>query len=349
MPHRRSPSTLSPATAEQAHCRSAYRLLSVLRFLVQKRHANTLQLQHCLQASLPDTDPLHSETITKYLNTLRQAGISIPKVSQGRETRYVLEHSPFSLKLTTKLALLCQKLIALCQNQTNLTMAHRTYRVLERITWAMPAQWRTPLRQQLQQAYKADLSLANLPPDTDELIKRSVGLIKQYQPWCDAGQVLRITTWQPLAYGQPTANGQLTLLIEPYDLWCDQWHPYLLAMAQATHEPVTLDILAITAVEALPQRVGHTPRQRLQVVFTLQGKLAANYRPYPGELVERHVDEANQPCLTVTCHVINPLPLQERLMKYGAYCKVLQPQSLKQAIINRAQQQHSLLLAEPST
>ena len=87
---------------------SAYRVLYILLLMIRQRGVGLPDINRALHANPLIKRSFNSETLTKYINTLRFLGCNIPRSSSKTRYCYTLASHPFPMPLTppqNKLAL----------------------------------------------------------------------------------------------------------------------------------------------------------------------------------------------------------------------------------------------------
>jgi predicted DNA-binding transcriptional regulator YafY len=303
---------LQPIEAQNINI-SAYRVLAILLVLVQYRSLNMIELNRFLYENPMIRRIYNTETLTKYINTLREVGCDIPRCSSRTDYCYELRKHPFALKLEPDEIQIADKLLSLLSNASD-EILYRDYRdFLEWLSWAIetdPA------------ASPSTEKITLLFPELE--VKRK--LITEYRQYCHDAFTLQ------LRY-QTDDQSQKDLLVEPHELLERGNRLLLLGFDPQSQEQVMLDVEKIEQIRQLPSKNKRTAHQTT-VVFALFDRLAKSYRLYPDEKIIYQ----NSKELHIKTKVKNLDELTNRLLKYGVSCEVISPLSLRsnmQARISR--------------
>ncbi len=311
---------------------TAFRVLTVLRYLL---HFGPLTSQ-ALNALLLQTPGIQrgfgSETLTKYMNTLRYLGSDIPRATNANQFRYEVTHLPLSVHLTHNEGDLLAKVITTTLANPACCAAWIT--TWQQVLWSVHC----PDSQSLADINyllgslnhpalkpKSDGAHQPVPPLTQPspIQEKTTPLLTQWQQYCDDNQALTLTYC-------PTTGHEETLCLDPEKLITRQWGTLLVGTNRQTGKTRLLHLGNITHVQQLPlRRQGrHQPKR---VRFKLFGKLATSYRLYPGEAMVPSTaypfTTEQQPSIEVLSTISEIPVVLHRLLKYGPYCQVLSPES----------------------
>lgn len=283
---------------------SAYRVLFILLMLVRYKSLNMMELNRHLSENPVISRVYNSETLTKYINTLREVGCQIPRSSSRNDYSYELLQNPFPLALDEPEVSVLQKLLSLLAMQPDEALYADYREVLQQVAWSaeqsfLPAD---PLNWQV------------LP----EQAKRREQL-RVYRAYCQAAFTLE------LQYQDSDLVEHL--LLEPHEVLEQKNRLLLLGLERKTQRQKTLDVERILSLRQLPSK---NRRQAVQssVTFALYGRLAKSYRLYPDEKVVYQSETE----LHIKVKVAETSGLMARLLKYGAGCQVLAPESFREAM-----------------
>ena len=291
---------------------SAYRVLFILLMLVRYRCLNMMELNRLLYENPLIGRVYNCETLTKYINTLREVGCEIPRSSSRNDYSYELNKTPFPLALEPAEMAVAEKLLKQLEKQPNEEL-YKDYRdFLDQLSWAVKAPQ--------QPAVEASEPVGVFP--ALELRREQ---IRTYRRYCLDAFMLEIQYQQ--------AGGLKTIYLEPHEVIERENRLLLLGYDQQTQQQVTLDSGRIGKLKQLPSK-NRRLVARTVVLFALYGRLAASYRLYPGEkVVYRSAQE-----LHVKTLVSETSGLMGRLLKYGDACQVLSPESLRETLRNHIDQ-----------
>lgn len=285
---------------------SAYRVLFILLMLVRYRSLNTMDLNRLLYENPLIGRVYNCETLTKYINTLREVGCHIPRSSSRNDYSYELSKTPFPLPLASEEVEVADKLLRLLAIQPDECL-YQDYRdFLDQLSWAveMPSL----------EASNAEDCKAAFP----ELQKRREQL-NTYRRYCQEAFMLEI---------QYSNNGIETMVyLEPHEAMERENRLWLIGYDQQTQQQISLDVAQIGKLKQMPSK-NRRLVARTSVVFALYGRLAASYRLYPGEKITYRSEQE----LHVKTKVSETQSLMSRLMKYGDACQVLSPDSFRDAM-----------------
>jgi predicted DNA-binding transcriptional regulator YafY len=287
---------------------SAYRVLAILLVLVQYRSLNMIELNRFLYENPLIRRIYNTETLTKYINTLREVGCDIPRASSRTDYCYELRKHPFALKLEPEEVEVADKLLALLSKSPD-ELLYQDYRdFLEWLEWSVEARHTaTPARDKVSPLF----------PELQAKRK----LLATYRQYCREAFTLQVHTRDMT----PSE-----LLLEPHEVLERGSRLLLLGLDAQSQEPVMLDIEKIERVRQLPSKNKRVMPQTI-VVFALFDRLAKSYRLYPDEkIIYQNARE-----LHIKAKVNNLDDLVKRLLKYGASCEVISPHSLRATMQGR--------------
>lgn len=291
---------------------SVYRLLYLFKQLVKYRaltyaEANTLFLEH-----EPIARGFSSETMTKYINTLRRFGCLIPKANGRQQFQYKLSKAPFCFDLNES------DFNALMTVYQTLSMHPDEQLQLEYLDLLEQMMWTARLPQSI-----AERPLSVLIEEVDNLVADEQAQVRKFQQWCREKQALVVH------YGTSFSNLKV-YYIDLYDVLKNESGYFLVGYDRDSLQQIRLDIHKICQVRQLPCKVQNRLKW-VNVQFKLTGRLAKTYRLYPDELKQGQTDDS----LIIRARTIDADSLLMRLMKYGPYCEVLSPQYIRRQAIQR--------------
>lgn len=304
---------------------SAYRVLFILLVLVRYRSLNLLELNRLLYENAMIGRGYNSDTLTKYINTLRELGCRIPRSTNRNDYSYELLKSPFPLTLEPAEVLVAKKLLAVLERQSDESLCQDYRAFLNALCWATGCREMCP-----DEAWSLDEEL--IEPGWAARRER----LAEYKGYCQDAFTLDVS-WR-------RADGTLaTCLFEPYEVVERGAQLCLLGQDRGSQEQFLLDIQSIVFVSQLPVKNRRPPVQ-IMVTFSLYGRLAKSYRLYPGEKIVYRSDKE----LQVKARVTETSTLMQRLLKYGKSCQVLGPESLREGMRNQIAARLETLLAHSS-
>lgn len=296
---------------------SAYRVLFILLLLNQHRSLTLLELNLLLLDNEIIQRTYNSETITKYVNTLRAAGCSIPSANRNTGFQYILTKSPLPYALEGESLDCLANLKAFAQQVPTLevTVKEQLLALTNKLLWGLQTEQRRQLQEKLAKVQQAQNSQASI---------KVPELIEELRQYCQDKHQLSVDY---LATAYPTDKRfHQYLTIEPLQVQWQENQAVLDCIDTVKQVKLQLNVERILSVQQLPTQSSGRVRL-LHVVFQLTGRLAKSYRPYPNEEILRSEDEAT---LMVRCQCDNPQQLLVRLLRYGAHCSIVSPHGLRQ-------------------
>lgn len=314
---------MSPAK----HTITAHRVLVVLQWLFQHGTLSPNQLNDALIQQFERG--VGSETLTKYINTLRQAGCDIPRAGSANGWAYQLARSPFPVETSTdEVTAVLEALTAtLLHPQCQPAWLEAWLRVL----WALDLPNDSSLA-----SLRDDLKLACLSPPAGwgpAALAEVNSQIQQWQAYCDAGLALS------MVYQPPQLKESFHLTLDPVELRGQESDLglQLVGVCRQTGQQRVVFTQWASQVRQLPVKRQHRC-QVVRVVFELRGKLASTYRAYPGETIVARsglndASSKGSPSYLRMAHATTQLEaLLQRLMKYGGLCEVLSPDHVRHQV-----------------
>ena len=296
---------------------SAYRVLFILLMLVRYRCLNAMELNRLLSENPVIGRPYNSETLTKYINTLREVGCVIPRSSSRNDYSYELCKTPFPLALSRNELSVADKLLKLLSQQSDECL-YRDFRdFLEQLSWVADT---------VDMSQEAEEPELQIFPDLQKRREQ----MNSYRRYCQEAFLLKI---------QYQHEGLKDVVyLEPHEVWEHENRLFLHGYDPQSQKQISLDIDQIEQLRQMPSK-NRRMLTRTPVVFALYGRLASSYRLYPNEkVVYRSAEE-----LHVKTIVTDTQGLLSRVMKYGDSCQVLSPESFRQTIRGHIQQLLSTL------
>lgn len=284
---------------------SAYRVLFILLMLVRYRSLNMMELNRHLSENPLIGRAYNSETLTKYINTLREVDCDIPRSTSRNDYSYELRRTPFPLQLEAGELQVAQKLFALLASQPDEGLFKGYQDFVEQLSWSSESAWL------VDQELMAKVPLPEL--------SHRWAQFRTYRAYCQAAFTLEIT--------YDSEGKQTHLLLEPHEVVEREQRILLVGMDCHSQQQKSLDVESIRAVRQLPSK-NRRPSSYTNVTFALYGRLAKSYRLYPDEkIVYRSETEIH-----VKARVLETSGLMGRLLKYGNQCQVLYPECLRDSM-----------------
>ncbi len=283
---------------------SAYRVLFILLMLVRYKSLNMMELNRFLSENPLIGRVYNSETLTKYINTLREVGCRIPRSSSRNDYSYELLQNPFPFALDASESSVAQKLLSLLAIQPDEALYADYREFLQLLAWSAEMPF-PPL----------ELLDGQVLPEH----ARKREQLRVYRAYCHDAFALDI---------QYKEQNQVEhLLLEPHEVVEQKNRLLLVGLERKTQRQKTLEVDRILSARQLPSK---NRRQAVQyaVTFALYGRLAKSYRLYPDEKVVYRSETE----LHIKVTVAETSGLMARLLKYGAGCQVLAPGSFREAM-----------------
>lgn len=299
---------------------SAYRVLYILLLLVNHRALGLVDLNRHLCENPLIGRTYNSETMTKYINTLRRAGCDIPKSSSRNDFQYVLESSPFRLSLSSEEITVAEKILTVLSGHPDESLLSAYHDFLGELQWSLP------------ETHRFGRDYIRGPMDHDDDLRRQHRreLVRRYRRYCKEAQ------WLVLTYIDAAFSRQGERIVEPIRVIEEKGRIYLLATEHESvgwHDRLRLDLEKITTVRQLPSKVSRQAVP-MTVVFQVYGRLAKTYRLYAGETVMFEKEDA----LQIKARTDEGGKLLARLRKYGQHCQVISPARLRKGMRHHARQ-----------
>lgn len=145
-------------------------------------------------------------------------------------------------------------------------------------------------------------------------------LLATYRQYCRDAFTLQL-------HHQTDKQHPKEMLLEPHEVLERGSRLLLLGLDPQSQEQMMIDIEKIEQVRQLPSKNKRTAPQTT-VIFALFDRLAKSYRLYPDEKIIYQ----NSKELHIKTKVNSPEELINRLLRYGASCEVISPQTLRNSM-----------------
>lgn len=288
---------------------SAYRVLYILLLLVQHRSLSLSLLNQFFMENPLISRAYNSETITKYINTLRKLDCRIPKAGNANNFSYELLKHPFPLVLTDAEVKAAQQLLYLLASQPDEELHIRYYQFLQTVAWA--------ISDEAQETMLFDIEQLFLSPS----LQKKRQLLAFYKKLCREALVLEINYHRD-------ENDIARFILEPNRVLMDGRGIFLLGVNTLNYQMVKLNLEKIVSCKQLPFKSQNRLKE-ITVVFELKNRMARTYRLYPGETIVMQSPEA----LQVKIKTDDDSSLIRRLAKYGDQCEIIAPQSMREQMV----------------
>ena len=336
---------------------TAYRVLYILLLLIRYRSLSLLELNLLLFENSKIARTYNSETITKYVNTLRRVGCQIPHANRSLGFQYILARAPFPLQLNEREFDLFQCMVMEILRKKE-ELRSPAIDLSRRLAWGLVPEQRDTIEAMLQPTFSvrtskriggnsaAQTAVANSRVAYDKSSEQPQAqtaeeemleqLRLRFLSYCKDNQQLSIQ--YEISSEEPDRN----VVVEPNRLFREGECLYLLGKDAQTYRDIQLELKRISSVRQLPSK-GRIQSKSLTVLFQLTGRLVQNYRPYRNEEVLISSDSSILLIRTKTDHYPN---LVRRLMRYGQHCQIISPSHVRQEVKHWIDQELSLLEIE---
>lgn len=291
---------------------SAYRLLYIYLLLSQSEQISFEDLNtHLLNHPLIQRT-FTTETLNKYMNTLRLFGCVIKRFEEQGHLVYRLEEHPLKRRLLMSEIKALKNTAELLSLQPLTTACKNFYFLIKRLS-IIPNPQEFITNPQFESILHS------------RLCPQSFDCIERFQKYCLEGQILEICY-------ENEDNFPILTLVEPQEVVYHKKRFYLVGNDPKTNKKARYEVDRIRSHRQLPSRV-RSQTVKTTVTFKLTGRVALNYRPYPQEmvwnkgeflLVKHTTDEVEQ--------------LLKRLLKYGSQCQVVSPGFVRDEMLKLIQQ-----------
>jgi predicted DNA-binding transcriptional regulator YafY len=296
---------------------TAYRVLLLMK-LLNKSDYSAEELNKVFTDDPYIARSFSKEVILKYISTLRSAGYKISKPIPANKYSYRLIKSPLTINLTSDdiktLAYMENHVHGLYQDK----LEKNYFKLIEKIS-----------------SYMSDSQLAYLGQIRNELkgkIKdfsskyaQYAPLIKKIEKYCLEDQ--RVT----IKYKFHPDDEEKQMVIEPKGLKYTPNGVYISGYNSITGEKQLLHLNTIQEIKQLPNKSRYNSILS-PVIYKLKGRLAKGYRLYEGEKVACDIQDDGT--LTIAAYVEDRNLLLQRLLKYGDFCEVIYPKSVRESMIS---------------
>ncbi|MEB3207097.1 MAG: WYL domain-containing protein [Vampirovibrionales bacterium] len=335
---------------------SAYRVLYVLLVLMRRRTLSSSELITELYDNPIIHRMLNTETLTKYVNTLRSMGCAIPRVTANNEFRYELLTNPFAVTLEEQPWQVALMVLEWLRSDPFEERYHAYQTVIDKARWMMGE---TPSENPALRMVKTSEGLRHYRHQIRlfrKLCLENMALEVKYLPPSWIKPIPQVNEEAELA----TAPQEQLYYFEPHAVvqHARRWvligqgyrrnapdqdnHATNTELSQPTDIPpmisendlhsVSLDLEGIIWHRQLPYK-NRRPSRMTSVVFKLTGRVAQTYRVYPNETIIAR--SATSDAITIRTASFDVEALLCRLLRYGPYCQVISPTAARQWMIQR--------------
>lgn len=283
---------------------AAFRVLNLLKILNEKPLSSE-EISELLSDESSD-EIASKEVVSRYINTLRNAGYRLSRPTLSNDYQYSLEKSPVSIKLDkqdiktlVQLEKYISNLFQLKMKESFSIFMDKLFRYMKDEDILLVNRHRTN---------------CNSPDDSrsQRLVNYSA-LIRNIEKYCNDGQRIKII--YRTDYGS-----DINLVFEPDSIRYDSMCAYICGFNIITGESQMLNIENIIEVSQQPVKIKFN-KMISPVKFKLKGRLAKGYTAYEDEkILEKN---SNGTEIIVVAYPSDKDMLFRRLLRYGENCEVV--------------------------
>lgn len=295
---------------------TAYRVLLLLK-LLNERSYNIDELNRIFLSDPFILKTLSKEVILKYLSTLRSSGYKISKPTALNEYRYHLVEAPIAINLSDNEL----ETIVILENyvsglyQTRLVELYGNF--LKNIS-------RYLSKDSISTMDKFRKTHQGLDESFQDNYAQYQDLIKQFEIFCKEDQRIIVK------YQYPCDEEEKDIVLEPKLIKYNQNEVFISGYNPIIGERQLINLSYVIEIKQLPIKSKHN-NTLSPVIFILKGRVAKGYRLYEDERILE--SDAESGTIRIAAYVDDKNMLLKRLLKYGDYCEVLYPKSLRENVI----------------
>ena len=299
--------TEQPDVNKKAISLTAYRAIFLASILTQK----DLSTEEIIQIFSNDkilSDSCHKDTVINTINSLREAGFEIEKPKPSNNFKYSLSSTPFKTELEEETS----ELLSIVRESL---YYFNDYKLLCKINSAYDA----ILRYVKDSEYKNIIEASNHLKDINQDVFDAVA------------DLCKDKAEAKIIYNSPQ-NGNEELKIKAQRIVYENNYLYLWLYNFKYQTPAYLRLDRIMSVKRLSSTSnGRDCMLSCPVEYELFGESAQKFIPRENEIViEKLVDK-----ITVRTNVINSFNFFQRIIGFGSECRILSPDSIKDAYLKR--------------
>lgn len=296
---------------------TAYRVLLIMK-LLNRQGYNVDELNEIFASNKRIKKTLSKEVILKYLSTLRSAGYKISKPCLVNNYSYKLLQAPISIKLKNEAldALVILESYVSSLYQKRLVYTYNNF--LHSIS-------RYLCTEQINQLTFLRKKHENLTETLHKRYAQYSSLIQKFENFCIDDQ--RIT----VKYKFPRDDEENEVILEPKLIKYNRNEVFISGYNPIVGERQLINLSYVLEMKQLPIKSKHN-NTLSPVIFNIKGRVAKGYRLYEDEKIIGTDSETG--ALKIAAYVDDKNILMQRLLKYGDYCEVLYPKSVRENIIS---------------
>ena len=308
---------------------TAYRVLYLL-LLLNERNLNAKEILEIFSEDKHIEKEFSEELILKYISTLRHCGFEISRPVKENGYTYGLLKSPVYIDFTEADIKSLAQIASMVEELEGERLKEDFKNALTKISRFMRDETRLLWVKLGSQNLKSDFPRVSARLKQAEIIERFEQCLKEEK---------RILLKYKTRFGEDSTWASL----EPKEIKYSSHMTGLTGYNHISGEMQTISLDDVEEIEELPVKnknaIALSP-----VIFKLKSRLARGYRLYEDENIQNR--DENEKTLTVVSYAEDKNLLLKRLLKYGDYCEILYPKSLREkaaATINNALSNYSIV------
>lgn len=298
---------------------TAFRIITILNMLLENP-CNDKEINKKLKENIGGERELSKDTICIYLNTLRLLGCEIARPAKSNGYKYVLKSHPFKLFLT--------------KDEIDTLVEIRKY-ISTLCDWKAAVEI-DKLFNSLLDYFVSDTKNFFLSAKKTSL-KREISSenffheIKQLENYCKHNKVVT------LVYNSPD-SGEKNITIRAEKITLENGAFYLCGYDRELETSIHLRIDRILDIKSVNLYKSDIKPKSILVKYKLK-----NFCPFSCGLSENESIIHKKPDeLIIEAMVTNKFKFLQKILSYGNSCTILQPQEIKEEIITKLKNMHSL-------
>ncbi|MCQ2789512.1 MAG: WYL domain-containing protein [bacterium] len=283
------------------YCETSVRVIETLLLLLNNK-LSTNDILNYFRISHPDSKINNKEVILKYFNTLKVAGYEIQKEKE----KYYINTSPKQINFTEKeleAKELLENIITQFPKTKNIAQIKNLFQNIDK------HYKKSPLKNTSSTQVKLDIKTEN--------IEKTLEKLEQY---CKDKQKLKIEI-------KDTKENK-TIIATPLEIIFKNNHFVFSTYTQTTNNITNIPLNKIIKIEQFPT-IANTNAPHSTISFELKDRLAKAYKLKDGEKI---IDIKQNGNIVVTNNTEDKNELIERLLRYGKFCEILTPKTVRDEI-----------------
>ncbi len=308
---------------------TAYRVLYLL-LLLNERNLSAKEILEVFSEDKYIEKEFSEELILKYIATLRHCGYEISRPCKDNNHTYELIKSPVFINFTEKDIKTLAEISSMVEKLNGEQLKEDFNAALIKISRFMQDEKRFLWVKLSSKNVKSSSPCFSDSSKQSEIIEKFEQCLKE-----DKRIILKYKTC--------CGEDSIWASLEPKEIKYSSHMTGLRGYNHISGEMQTISLSDIEEIEELPVKnknsVSLSP-----VIFRLKSRLARGYRLYEDENIQNK--DENEKTLTVVSYAEDKNLLLKRLLKYGDYCEILYPQSLREkavSTINNALANYSIV------